>query len=138
MLVVLLVLMEWSDFAPVDRTVCTVESTWSVGLLAVLFVTRKWFKFSNAARNLMGITLENVKFFRGTVTDVQNLYKAWGDKEKMKEFLNDKAKQKFDDKLGFNITKYLDYLVTNDPDKLKSEPTFADGFEAAMKMYFGE
>ena len=33
MLVVLLVLMEWSDFAPVDRTVCTVESTWSVGLL---------------------------------------------------------------------------------------------------------
>ena len=91
-----------------------------------------------AARDLMGITLENVKFFRGTVTDVQNLYKAWGDKEKMKEFLENKAKQKFDDKLGFNITKYLDYLVTNDPDKLKSEPTFADGFEAAMKMYFGE
>lgn len=49
MLVVLLVLMGWSDFAPVDRTVCMVESTWSVGLLAVLAVTRKWFKFSNAA-----------------------------------------------------------------------------------------
>lgn len=91
-----------------------------------------------AARALMGITLENVKRFRGAVSDAKNLYNAWGDKDKMKDFLNNKAKSTFDNKLGFNITKYLDYLVTHDPDKLKSEPTFADGFEVAMKMYFGE
>ena len=41
MLVVLLVLMEWSDFAPVDRTVCMVESVWSVGLLIWLTFKRK-------------------------------------------------------------------------------------------------
>ena len=49
MLVLLLVLMVWSGIAPTDRTVWMVESVWSVGLLAILLVTRKWFKFSNAA-----------------------------------------------------------------------------------------
>ena len=39
----------WSGIAPADRTVWMVESVWSVGLLAVLAVTRKWFKFSTAA-----------------------------------------------------------------------------------------
>lgn len=46
MLALLLVLMVWSGIAPADRTVWMVESVWSVGLLAVLAVTRKWFKFS--------------------------------------------------------------------------------------------
>lgn len=49
MLALLLVLMVWSGIAPADRTVWMVESVWSVGLLAVLAVTRKWFKFSTAA-----------------------------------------------------------------------------------------
>ena len=49
MLVLLLVLMVWSGIAPADRTVWMVESVWSVGLLAILLVTRKWFKFSTAA-----------------------------------------------------------------------------------------
>ena len=49
MLALLLVLMVWSGISPADRTVWMVESVWSVGLLAVLAVTRKWFKFSTAA-----------------------------------------------------------------------------------------
>ena len=49
LLVLLLVLMVWSGIAPADRTVWMVESVWSVGLLAVLSVTRRRFKFSNAA-----------------------------------------------------------------------------------------
>ena len=49
MLVLLLALMVWSRIAPADRTVWMVESVWSVGLLAILLVTRKWFKFSTAA-----------------------------------------------------------------------------------------
>ena len=49
LLALLLVLMVWSGIAPADRTVWMVESVWSVGLLAVLAVTRKWFKFSTAA-----------------------------------------------------------------------------------------
>ena len=48
-LALLLVLMVWSGIAPVDRTVWMVESIWSIGLLAVLLVTRRWFKFSAAA-----------------------------------------------------------------------------------------
>lgn len=49
MLALLLVLMVWSGISPAGRTVWMVESVWSVGLLAVLAVTRKWFKFSTAA-----------------------------------------------------------------------------------------
>ena len=49
MLALLLVLMVWSGIAPADRTVWMVESVWSVGLLAVLSVTRKCFKFSTVA-----------------------------------------------------------------------------------------
>ena len=49
MLALLLVLMVWSGISPADRTVWMVERVWSVGLLAVLAVTRKWFKFSTAA-----------------------------------------------------------------------------------------
>ena len=49
MMALLLVLMVWSGISPADRTVWMVESVWSVGLLAVLAVTRKWFKFSTAA-----------------------------------------------------------------------------------------
>ena len=49
MMALLLVLMVWSGSSPADRTVWMVESVWSVGLLAVLAVTRKWFKFSTAA-----------------------------------------------------------------------------------------
>ena len=49
MLALLLVLMVWSGISPADRTVWMVENVWSVGLLAVLAVTRKWFKFSTAA-----------------------------------------------------------------------------------------
>ena len=41
LLVLLLVLMVWSGIAPADRTVWMVESVWSVGLLAVLSVTRR-------------------------------------------------------------------------------------------------
>ena len=39
MLLLLLVLMVWSGFAPADRTVWVVESVWSVGLLVILAVT---------------------------------------------------------------------------------------------------
>ena len=49
MLALLLVLMVWSGIAPADRTVWMVESVWSTGLLAILMVTRRWFKFSTAA-----------------------------------------------------------------------------------------
>ena len=49
MLVLLLALMVWSGIAPADRTVWMVESVWSIGLLTILLVTRKWFKFSTAA-----------------------------------------------------------------------------------------
>ena len=45
----LLTLMVWSGIAPVDWTVWMVESVWSTGLLAILLVTRRWFKFSNMA-----------------------------------------------------------------------------------------
>ena len=49
MLALLLVLMVWSGITPADRTVWMVESVWSTGLLAILMVTRRWFKFSTAA-----------------------------------------------------------------------------------------
>ena len=49
MLLLLLALMVWSGIAPADRTVWIAESVWSIGLLAILLVTRRWFKFSNVA-----------------------------------------------------------------------------------------
>ena len=47
----LLVLMVCLGIAPTDRTVWMVESVWSIGLLAILLVTRKRFKFSTAAKS---------------------------------------------------------------------------------------
>ena len=55
LLALLLVLMVCLGIAPADRTVWMVESVWSVGLLAVLAVTRKWFRFSTVAYLCFGV-----------------------------------------------------------------------------------
>ena len=49
LLMSLLAVMVWSGIAPADRSVWVVESVWSGGLLAILLITRRWFRFSPAA-----------------------------------------------------------------------------------------
>lgn len=49
LLMSLLAVIVWSGIAPADRSVWVVESVWSGGLLAILLITRRWFRFSSAA-----------------------------------------------------------------------------------------
>ena len=49
LLTVLLAAVALSGIAPASRTVWCVESVWSVGLVVILLVTRRWFRFSTAA-----------------------------------------------------------------------------------------
>ncbi len=89
-----------------------------------------------SARALMGYTLDNLRAFRGAISDIQSAAEDPG------KYLDGKIGGQIDDGInsavGADIMKWYHAFRENDPSGLGKEPDFCDGFEAAMKMYFGE